>query len=88
MQNLPRRTVLGLALAPAWFSTFAQSEHFPNGTVNIVVPLAPGDAADTSVRVLAEELAKTLGTSVVVTNRRAPAAHWARMRLSGPGRTA
>jgi tripartite-type tricarboxylate transporter receptor subunit TctC len=69
MQNLSRRTVLGLALAPAWCSAFAQAQTFPNGPVNIVVPLAPGDAADTSVRLLAEEMAKTLGTSVVVTNR-------------------
>jgi tripartite-type tricarboxylate transporter receptor subunit TctC len=69
MQNFSRRTVLGFALAPAWLPAFGQAQPFPNGAVNIVVPLAPGDAADTSVRVLAEEMAKTLGTSVVVTNR-------------------
>jgi tripartite-type tricarboxylate transporter receptor subunit TctC len=33
------------------------------------VPLAPGDAADTTVRLLGEEMAKALNGSVVVTNR-------------------
>src|SRR5690242_15691344 len=70
MQNtLQRRTVLGLALVPAWLPAFSQAPPFPNGPVNIVVPLAPGDAADVSVRLIAEELAKALNTSVVVTNR-------------------
>ena len=69
MQKFSRRTVFGLVLAPAWYPAFGQTQPYPNGVVNIVVPLAPGDAADISVRVLAEEMAKTLSTSVVVTNR-------------------
>ena len=67
MQAVAQRLVFTLLLAlwPAW----GQAQTFPNGPINIVVPLAPGDAADTTVRLLAEEIAKTLNTSVTVTNR-------------------
>jgi tripartite-type tricarboxylate transporter receptor subunit TctC len=46
---------------------FAQS--FPHGPVSIVVPLAPGDAADISVRAMAEEMAHRLGVPVLTVNR-------------------
>ena len=46
---------------------FAQS--FPSGPVSIVVPLAPGDAADISVRTMAEEMARRLGVPVLALNR-------------------
>ena len=69
MPTIARRTVLGLALLPAGFPAFGQASPFPHGPVSVVVPLAPGDAADVTGRVLAEELAKALITSVVVTNR-------------------
>ena len=57
--------VLLLACLPA----LGPAQTFPNGPINIVVPLAPGDAADTTARLLAEEIAKTLHTPVAVTNR-------------------
>lgn len=38
---------------------FAQS--FPAGPVTVVVPLAPGDAADISARSMAEEMARRFG---------------------------
>lgn len=46
---------------------FAQS--FPSGPVNIVVPLAPGDAADISARSMAEEMSRRLGVPVLAVNR-------------------
>ena len=48
---------------------FASAQPFPNGPINLVVPLAPGDAADVTARLIGEELAKALNTSVVIGNR-------------------
>ena len=67
MQAVAQRLVVVLLLA-CW-PALSQAQTFPNGAINIVVPLAPGDAADTTVRLLAEEIAKTLRTPVTVTNR-------------------
>ena len=67
MQTMAQQLVIVLSLA-CW-PTLAQTQTFPNGPINIVVPLAPGDAADTTVRLLADEIAKALRTSVAVTNR-------------------
>lgn len=69
MHGVTRRAVVLLPAALACLPAFGQAPRFPNGPIHIVVPLAPGDAADVSVRALAEEIAKTLGTSVIVTNR-------------------
>ena len=46
---------------------FAQS--FPGGPITIVVPLAPGDAADISARSMAEEMSRRLGVPVLAVNR-------------------
>lgn len=67
MQTVAQRLVVVLLLA-CW-PALGQAQTFPNGPINIVVPLAPGDAADTTVRLLADEIARTLHTSVTVTNR-------------------
>lgn len=67
MRTLARRIagVVALACLPA----LAAAQAFPSGPVNVVVPLAPGDAADISVRAMAEDMAKTFNQSVVVLNR-------------------
>jgi tripartite-type tricarboxylate transporter receptor subunit TctC len=62
----------------ACLSAFAHAQSFPNGPINIVVPLAPGDAADTTVRLLGEEIAKALNTAVSVTNRPGAGGAWRR----------
>jgi tripartite-type tricarboxylate transporter receptor subunit TctC len=67
MHEIARRLILALPLA--CMPAFGQAQRFPSGPISIVVPLAPGDAADVAVRALAEEMAKTLDTSVVVINR-------------------
>jgi len=83
MQAGMLRTVITfvLAVVPAW----SHAQSFPNGPINIVVPLAPGDAADTTVRLLGEEIAKALNVTVTVTNRPVPAVRsaptpWSRRR--------
>ncbi len=47
----------------------AQSQSFPSGPISIVVPLAPGDAADIAARALGEELSRLLKTQVLTINR-------------------
>ncbi len=67
MQASKRRFAFALMLA-CW-SALPHAQPFPTGPINVVVPLAPGDAADTTVRLLADEMAKALNTPVTVTNR-------------------
>ncbi len=67
MKSLIHPLVIAFALVflPAW----VLAQPFPNGPITVVVPLAPGDAADISSRLMGEEIAKLLNTPVVVVNR-------------------
>jgi len=65
--TLPLRAVVAIALA--WLATCALAQTFPNGPISVVVPLAPGDAADISARTMGEEISKALNTPVVAINR-------------------
>ncbi|WP_171161350.1 Bug family tripartite tricarboxylate transporter substrate binding protein [Usitatibacter palustris] len=53
----------------AWCAGGAFAQTFPNGPISIVVPLAPGDAADISARSMAEEMSRRLGVPVLTVNR-------------------
>ena len=55
-----------LLVASAGLQAFAA---FPERIVKIVVPQAPGGGTDTIARVLAQEMAKDLGGSVIVENK-------------------
>lgn len=67
MKHLARRVVLALALAcPA---LGVQAQGFPNGPISLVVPLAPGDAADIAARAMGEEISRALNTPVITVNR-------------------
>ena len=57
------------ACAFAWLPGTVQSQPFPTGPINVVVPLAPGDAADIAARAQADEIARLLKTPVVTINR-------------------
>ena len=45
------------------------AEEFPNRPITWVVPFAPGGITDTTSRIVAEEMSKTLGQSVLIDNR-------------------
>ena len=54
-----------LMSAAAW----SQASAYPNQTVRIIVPFAPGGGTDLTARIVAEALSKSLNQSVVVENR-------------------
>ncbi len=55
-----------LLAAPA---TDLASASYPDRTIRIVVPLAPGGGTDLISRTLAQEMAKDLGASVIIENK-------------------
>jgi tripartite-type tricarboxylate transporter receptor subunit TctC len=61
----PLAAALALLCAPL----HAVAQDYPKGPITIVIPLAPGDAADTTVRAMSEELGRQLKTPIVVANR-------------------
>lgn len=80
------------AAACAWVVGFAPlaaaQSKFPERPITIVVPYAPGGAADAVARVLAAKLGPVLGTSVVVDNKAGASgtigeAHVAKARADG-----
>src|SRR6267154_6362351 len=46
-----------------------QAQDYPRGPVTLVIPLAPGDATDTSARAIADELSRELKVAIVPVNR-------------------
>jgi tripartite-type tricarboxylate transporter receptor subunit TctC len=62
-----RRILLATALAATVMPAAAQT--WPTKSIRMIVPLAPGATADIVARIFAEELAKSLGQTVVVDNK-------------------
>ena len=58
-----------LALALVCRPASVQAQAFPTGPISVVVPLAPGDAADIAARAMSEEISRLLNTPVLVINR-------------------
>ncbi len=67
MKQCALRVVLAFALA--CLPAAAQAQPFPTSPISIVVPLAPGDAADITARALGDELSRLLKTPVLTVNR-------------------
>jgi len=58
-----------LACALIWLSATGEAQPFPAGPISLVVPLAPGDAADIAARAMGEEMSRLLKTPVLSINR-------------------
>jgi tripartite-type tricarboxylate transporter receptor subunit TctC len=58
-----------IAVATIALTALAAHAAFPDRPITIVVPYAPGGAADAVARVLAARMGEKLGTSVIVDNR-------------------
>jgi len=58
-----------LACALIALPATTHAEPFPAGPITVVIPLAPGDAADIAARALGEEISRLLKTPVLSVNR-------------------
>jgi tripartite-type tricarboxylate transporter receptor subunit TctC len=70
--KFPRRQFLHLAAGAAAFpavSRIASAQSYPSRYVRLVVPLAPGGAADAVARPLANRLSEIWGQQVVIENK-------------------
>ena len=66
---MKRRTlILGAAAALPW-AALAQTQTWPTKPIRLIVPFPPGGTTDVVTRLVALELTKALGQSVVVDNR-------------------
>src|SRR4030095_9548085 len=57
------------ALGAAQAQAQTSSSTYPTGPINLVIPLAAGDATDTSARAIIEELSRELKVAIVPVNR-------------------
>ncbi|TCH95990.1 tripartite tricarboxylate transporter substrate binding protein BugD [Roseococcus sp. SYP-B2431] len=69
MSRLTRRILPALAaLALGATATSASAQNFPTRTVTVVVPFAAGGPTDTVARLVAEQMGRDLGQTVVIEN--------------------
>src|SRR5438132_7083007 len=71
MAASPRHIVRAIAMGFLVGALAGQPAHaaFPDRIIKIVVPQAPGGGTDAIARVLAQEMARDLGGSVIVENK-------------------
>ncbi|MCK9513910.1 MAG: tripartite tricarboxylate transporter substrate binding protein [Pigmentiphaga sp.] len=70
-KKIRRVFLAALGVAIAWGSSHAAAriDDYPNRPITVVVPYPPGGSADMATRIVAAELSKKVGQTVVVENR-------------------
>ena len=61
--------LLAMFLAACGVVASAAAEEFPNRPITWIVPFTPGGITDTTSRLVAEEMSKSLGQTVLIDNR-------------------
>ena len=61
------KTLLGIALV--CIATLASAQPYPTKPIRLVVGYPPGGSGDFTTRLIADELGKELGTTVIVENK-------------------
>jgi len=70
IRNLGAAVALAVVLGAAHAqSSSSPSFQYPTGPINLVIPLAAGDATDTAARAITEELSRELKVAIVPVNR-------------------
>jgi len=59
----------GIALAGALLAGTAQAQNYPTRNITVVLPFAAGSGTDTTTRLIAAEVGKALGQSLVIENK-------------------
>lgn len=66
--KLKLKATAAILLGLSCFSQASAADSWPKGPVTLVVPYNPGGTTDNMVRVIADMMEKSIGSSVVVTN--------------------
>ena len=56
------------AICITFFSLISHPFNYPNKTIRLIVPFEPGGSSDITARIVAEEMRKTLGQTIIVEN--------------------
>ena len=84
MNRLARRAVfVGASALPFARAARAQS-RYPDKPIRLIIPWTAGGPADAGFRIMAQSVSKKLGQQVIVENKGAPRASWARWRCRTP----
>src|SRR5512145_328221 len=69
MMNSVRLSLLGALLAGTISPAAAQPQNYPNRTITMVVPFAPGGLTDVPARILAAMMQERIGQNIVIENK-------------------
>ena len=69
MRTLRAFRVLTAIACLSSFSSYSHAQAWPNSSITFVTPLAVGSASDVALRIVSEQIAKSLGQSILIDNQ-------------------